>query len=102
MTNEVIAGTLPADLSIEALLGEGKRLRAFKGSYRGRPVAVKLYRNEYIAKYRRKYRVSIAQFEYDRNLSLYPRDSLRKSRGEPMAVLKPEEGYAEGFIQGLA
>lgn len=102
MTNGLPPDNLPADLSIESLLGEGKRLRAWRGVYRGEPVAVKCYHPKFIDKYQRKYGVSIAQFEFDRNQAFHSVPELRAHTVRPVAVLRPREGYPETFIQALA
>ena len=93
---------LPADLSIRGLLGEGKRSRVFEGACAGRLVAIKLYRRQYIDKYRQRYGVDIAQFEYERNKAFHDVAGLRAYTVEPLMVLRPDEGYSHGFVQELA
>lgn len=90
---------LPAEVQIEKLLGEGRRSTVYAGTYRGEPVAVKAYRPDMIDKCRRRYGVSLAEFEHRRNSEIYALESARHYIARPVALYGEGDGYSHAFIQ---
>ncbi|MGH8530404.1 MAG: hypothetical protein ACRETN_11305 [Nevskiales bacterium] len=90
---------LPADIELIRQLGQGQRSVGYEGRWRGRRVAIKCYRPEFIAKYPRKYGVDIAQFEFDRNFAFHALPGLSALSPEPLRVLRAQDGYTPAFVQ---
>ena len=90
---------LPADVEIVEYLGSGGRSHVFRARFEDQDVVVKVYRDEAVAKYARRYGVDIAQFEYDRNLALYRIDSLRNHIARPYKVYPRDESYSQAMVQ---
>jgi hypothetical protein len=90
---------LPADVHIDALLGEGRRSTVYAGTYHGEPVAVKAYRPDMMQKCRRRYGVSLAEFEYRRNSDTYAIAAIRHYVARPLALFGEGDGYSHAFIQ---
>jgi hypothetical protein len=90
---------LPADVAIENLLGEGQRSSVYAATYRSEPVAVKVYRAEMIAKCRRRYGISLAEFEHRRNSEAYAIKTIRPYIARPIALYGEGDGYSHAFVQ---
>jgi hypothetical protein len=80
-----VPNPFPDDLTIGLQVGRGWRSRVYAGTWRGEAVVVKRYMPEAIRKYRRRYRVSIAQFEHDRNAAFVGVAALRPFAARPIA-----------------
>lgn len=96
---EQLQPVLPADIELQRKLGEGQRSVGYEARWRGRRVAVKCYRTEFIAKYRRRYGVDIAQFEFDRNAAFRALPGLAALSPEPLRVLRAADGHTPAFVQ---
>ncbi len=90
---------LPEDLVPLSLAGEGRRSVTFRAKYHDEVVALKVYRKEFIQKYRQRYKLNIAQFEYGRNQAFYAVEALRPYSARPIKVLGVDDGYSLCFLQ---
>ena len=78
---------LPPELDLLEVAGQGRRSITFRANYRGDIVAVKVYRQEFIDKYRKKYDVNIGVFEMSRNRAFRKIPELLPYTAKPLAVL---------------
>ncbi len=90
---------VPDELQVGEILGRGARSMGYAGTYKNRKVAIKFYRSKFVDKFRRRYGVDIAQFEYDRNAAFRAVPGLREFTVEPLRVLSEEDGYSPAFVQ---
>lgn len=93
---------LPANLEIGPVLGRGARSMGYSAKLDGRDVAVKIYRPKFVEKFRRKYGLEIAQFEFDRNAAFRAVPGLKEFSAEPLMVLDENDGYSPAFVQSIA
>lgn len=97
--DEDIPIRVPDELKVGELLGRGARSMGYAGELHGRKVAIKFYRPKFVEKFRRKYNVDIAQFEYDRNAAFRAVEGLAEFTVEPLRVLCDEDGHSPAFVQ---
>lgn len=97
--DEEVAIHVPDELKVGEILGRGARSMGYAGEYNGRKVAIKFYRPKFIDKFRRRYGVDIAQFEFDRNAAFRAVPGLREHTVEPLRVLRQEDGHSPAFVQ---
>ena len=90
---------LPKEINIIKPLGAGRRSHVYLVDYLDKNAVVKVYKQEYIDKYRSQYKVNIGEFEFNRNTIAYQSDALRKYVAKPYRLLQPEQGYELAFIQ---
>lgn len=90
---------VPGDLKVAELLGRGARSMGYAGQLNGRKVAIKFYRPKFVDKFRYRYGVDIAQFEFDRNAAFRAVPGLQKHTVAPLRVLSAEDGYSPAFVQ---
>jgi RIO-like serine/threonine protein kinase len=90
---------LPPDLEPGRRVGEGRRSVVYRARYRGQTVAAKVYRPEFIRKYREKYGVDIARFEMQRNRAVRDVEGLRVFTARPVAVVGGDGRYDLAFLQ---
>ena len=90
---------LPAHVLPLEMAGEGRRSVTFKAQCNGEILALKVYRQEFIHKYRQRYRLNIAKFEFERNQQFYDTDILRPYAARPIGVLGIDDGYNLCFLQ---
>ena len=90
---------LPPDIQLGDLIGEGQRSDVYAALTGGERAVVKVYRADAIHKYRTRYGVSIARFEYERNCSFYNVSALRPYIARPIQAFGATDGYSEAFIQ---
>ena len=90
---------LPGDVQIVGYLGTGGRAHVFEAMLDGARVVIKVYRAEAVNKYRDRYGVDIAEFEYRRNESLYALDSIRRHVATPYRVYPAESEYTHCMMQ---
>lgn len=95
------APNLPSSVELGPMLGEGRRSRVFRARFDGRPVAIKLYRQPYVHRYRERLGVSIARFEHDRNAAFHAVDGLRRFVAEPIHVFGEDGASDDAFAQEL-
>ncbi|MBT8436922.1 MAG: hypothetical protein KJP11_06090 [Gammaproteobacteria bacterium] len=91
--------SMPTDIEITGYLGTGARAHVFKANMGGNNVIVKVYREEAIQKYHHKYGVDIAEFEYQRNQSLFSLESIKKHIAQPFRVYPSSSKYTHCMIQ---
>lgn len=90
---------LPADIQVTGYLGAGARAHVFQATLGKDRVIAKVYQEEAAQKYLHKYGTDIAEFEYQRNQSLFALTSIRKHVARPYRVY-PESGeYTHCMIQ---
>ena len=90
---------LPDELEIVSLVGSGRRSDVYKGCYQSIPVAIKIYKKEYIEKYLYKYKVDIGEFEYERNTIAYRADKISRYIAKPYLLLRAEDGFTPALVQ---
>lgn len=90
---------LPDEVQVTGFLGRGRRSFSYKGEYNDKAVVIKVYRKEFIEKYRRKCNVDIAEFEYERNSILHGIDAIRPYIATPYKVFPQDSGYTHSFVQ---
>jgi tRNA A-37 threonylcarbamoyl transferase component Bud32 len=90
---------LPADIQLGDLLGQGQRSTVYAATYRGEPVAVKVYRAEMMSKCRRRYGISLAEFEHRRNREAYAIEPIRSYIARPIALYGEGDGYSHALVQ---
>lgn len=93
------APRLPPGLVPGARLGEGRRSVVYEAPWKGRTVALKLYRPEFVSKYRERFGLDIARFEYDRNQAFINVPGLARYAAKPLAVLGQDDGFSPAFLQ---
>ncbi len=91
---------MPRDIEITGYIAEGSRSHVYEGRYRNQHAVIKVYKPYYIGKYRRRYRVNIAQFEYERNLAFYSIEALSRYVSIPLAWSPGDgDGQAAFLVQ---
>lgn len=90
---------LPKDINFIKPLGAGRRSQVYLADYLGNAVVVKVYKHEYIDKYRLQYKVNIGEFEHARNTAAFQSEQLRKYIARPYKLLQPEQGYQLALVQ---
>lgn len=90
---------LPADVEIGEYLGTGGRAHVFVANLEGRRVIAKVYRDDAAAKYRQRYGVDIAEFEYQRNRALYAIDEIRLHIAIPYRVYPAGGEFTHCLLQ---
>ena len=90
---------LPDDITIDSYLGAGARAHVFKATLDQQPVVVKVYRPEAAGKYRKRYGLDIAEFEYQRNSALFAIDTIRAHIARPYAVFAQHSDYSHALVQ---
>lgn len=93
------APKLPPGLEPGARLGEGRRSIVYEAFWKGRTVALKIYRPEFVNKYRQRFGLDIARFEYDRNRSFIDVPGLKPYAAEPICALGQQDGFSTAFLQ---
>ena len=98
-----VPNPFPDELKTGPQIGQGRRSRVYAGTWHGEAVVIKEYTPEAVRKYRRRYGVSIAQFEHDRNAAFAGVPSLRRFAARPIAwsAAAAEDRRSEGecFVQ---
>lgn len=90
---------LPQALEVLDIAGEGRRSVTYRANHRGEIIALKVYRQAFIDKYRQRFKLNIAQFEFDRNQAFYAVEGLRPYAAQPIGVLGIEDQYSLCFLQ---
>ena len=91
--------TLPDEIEVISFLGRGRRSFSYKGRYDNQDVVIKVYRREFVEKYRNKCNIDIAEFEFERNSILYNIDAIRAYIAEPFKVFSLNSGFTHSFVQ---
>ncbi len=97
LTHEAL--NLPSDIQILEFLGKGGRAYVYKARLNQVDVIVKAYKKEVANKYKDKYEIDIAQFEFDRNTSLYDIVEIQEFIAKPIRVYSSNSSYTHSFVQ---
>jgi len=89
----------PSGLELESVAGEGRRSIVYKARYRAETVALKIYRPEFVEKYRKKYNVNIADFEMSRNEAFRRVPKLFRYAAKPLGVIGKDGKHSLAFLQ---
>ncbi len=90
---------MPANIQVTGYLGTGARAHVFQATLGKDRVIAKVYQEEAAQKYRHKYGTDIAEFEYQRNQSLFALTSIRKHVARPYRVYPESSEYTHCMIQ---
>lgn len=90
---------LPPDLEPLELVGKGRRAIVFRASYRGDAAAMKVYRPEFVEKFRKKHGTNIAVLEMSRNRKFRKIPELLPYTAKPLAVLGHDGRCTLMFLQ---
>lgn len=93
---------VPADIEVLELIGQGRRSCTYRARYREQVVALKVYRLDLVRRYRWRFGVHIAQFEYERNRAFWDNPALRPYTVEPLRLLGVQDDYSPAFVQAWA
>lgn len=91
--------TLPDEIQLGDFLGRGRRSFSYRGVYEDKDVVIKVYRKEFIEKYQQKCSVDIAEFEFERNATLYNVDEIKPYIATPYRVFSRHSGFTHSFVQ---
>ena len=91
--------SLPADIQVTGYLGTGARAHVFQATLGKDRVIAKVYQQEAVQKYRHRYGTDIAEFEYQRNQSLFALAPIRKHVARPYRVYPESSEYTHCMIQ---
>ncbi len=91
--------TFPEDVEVTDFLGEGGRAYVYKARLGQETVVVKVYRRQVVQKYLDKYKVDIAEYEYQRNLALYEIPEIKIYIAKPYRVHPLSGEHSHSFIQ---
>ena len=90
---------LPPGLEVEGLLGSGRRSVVWTARYRGEPAVLKCYREAFVRKYRERYGLDIARFEFSRNEAFRAVPGLARFAARPLALTGQDGVGPPGFVQ---
>ena len=90
---------LPHDIDLGSYLGTGGRAHVFNATLDGDAVIVKVYREAAAQKYRSRYGVDIAEFEFQRNQALYAIETIRANVARPYRVFPAGADYSHCLVQ---
>ncbi len=91
LAQELLRGTDLDGVRIIGKFGEGRRSTVYRASWRGREVALKVYKRTAIASHAGKHPQPIAEFEYSRNSQFYAVPGLDRYVAQPLGLaITPE------------
>ena len=76
-----------SEVAIVGTLGEGGRSVVHDATWRGRPVALKVYKASALERHARKHALPLPEFEYQRNLAFFSAPGLAAHVAEPLAYV---------------
>ncbi len=91
--------SLPENIEIVEYIGSGGRARIYSAMLDASKVIVKAYHKEVIRKYRDKYKVDIAEYEYSRNLALYALPEIQEYIAKPYHVFPASGQFTQCVVQ---
>ncbi len=102
LAEQRLRGTDLDGVKITGKLGEGRRSMVYRAAWKGREVALKVYKDTAIATHARKNRQPIAEFEFDRNSQFYSAPGLDRYVAQPLAfAVTPEvQAIAQVPVEG--
>ncbi len=90
---------LPAEIEVRKKLGRGRRSEVYLARYQEQVVVVKVYKPDFIEKYRQRYGVDIGEFEFERNSKAYSSNLMAPYIARPYRLLRAEEGFTPALVQ---
>ena len=90
---------LPEEIEIGKKIGSGRRSEVFLASYQKNSVIVKVYKPEFIDKYRSRYGVDIGEFEFNRNKTAYNSRLITTYIAKPYRLLSANDGFTPALVQ---
>ena len=79
------------EVRVQEKLGEGGRSVVYGGEWRGRQVALKVYKPKGIKNHDKRHRLNIAEFEFRRNKAFYELPGLSEYIAQPLHyMVKPD------------
>jgi SAM-dependent methyltransferase len=102
LAEDRLLGTELEGAKVTGVLGEGRRSIVYRAEWRGREVALKVYKRTAIATHARKNPQPIAEFEYSRNRQFFDAPGLDRYVAQPHAfAATPEvQAVAQEPIEG--
>jgi len=94
LAEEGLRGTDLDGVKVIGKLGEGRRSMVYRATWKGREVALKVYKDTAIATHARKNPQPIAEFEYSRNSQFYSVPGLDRYVAQPLAYAVTAEVQA--------
>jgi hypothetical protein len=85
--SEALELTALGEASVAGRLGEGGRSTVYLANWRGREVALKVYKATAVVRHARKHALPLAEFEYRRNRAFFEAPGLAAYVAEPHAFL---------------
>lgn len=85
--DEAKAGSQFADLELGDRIGEGRHTHVYAATWRGREVAVRVYKPATIARHARKVGGPIARLEHERNAQLHAVATVARYVAEPLGYV---------------
>lgn len=93
---------VPPEVEVLEMLGEGKRTCTYRARFEGRAAVLKVYRTSVLNRYRWRFGINLAQFEYDRNRAFWDNPALQRYTVEPLRVFGVNDNYSPAFLQAWA
>lgn len=90
---------LPDNIEILEYIGSGGRAHVYSAMLDASKVIVKAYHKEVIRKYRDKYKVDIAEYEYSRNQALYALPEIQEYIAKPHHVFPAYSEFTHCVVQ---
>ncbi len=91
--------SVPDEIRVGGFLGRGRRSFSYRGKFKDKDVVIKVYRREFVEKYQRKCSVDIAEFEFERNATLYDVDEIKPYIATPYKAFSRHSSFTHSFIQ---
>jgi ubiquinone/menaquinone biosynthesis C-methylase UbiE len=96
LAEERLRGTDLDGVTITGRLGEGRRSMVYRAMWKGREIALKVYKDTAIATHARKNSQPIAEFEFSRNTQFFSVPGLDRFVAQPLACA------VAGNVQAIA
>lgn len=80
-----------SEIAIVGTLGEGGRSVVHDATWRGRRIALKVYKSSALERHARKHDLPLPRFEYERNLAFHSAPGLATHVAEPLAYVETPE-----------
>jgi ubiquinone/menaquinone biosynthesis C-methylase UbiE len=102
LAEQRLAGTALEGARISGIQGEGKRSTVYRATWRGREIALKVYKRRAISNHFAKCGSSIAEFEHQRNRAFFDAPGLARYVAEPLAVVVTDgiQATAQELVEG--
>jgi serine/threonine protein kinase len=90
---------LPENIEVVEYIGSGGRAHVYSAMIDSVNVVVKAYHDEVVKKYRDKYKVDIAEYEYSRNQALYSLSEIQEHIAKPFSVFPAYGQFTHCIVQ---